>query len=432
MKQSVDIGNSSLLLRVFFLGMLLLSQSSFAGTIQLLNNCHQLFPFRDAQKLQLLYDKFSREAPETFRNSTVGRWIQTSNGDWVRYQIFGKSGPIHMHLEGFGGQIETSLNNQILFQHLKSGRVLIIELEGQGMREVHRRIELRKLFIEDTRFISFDRNVETLREVVGLIAHQERFALQEIETQSGHSFGGMSLSAVLAKPDFSSSPVVQFYATGVANFNHRLLDVLTNSKNLFSSLAMRMVPGMEALLIQTAISRFGGDKLFETFIDDPIQMEAAVGLTMGAETIDAVTHAKHYPKGTKIQIFSGEADRVVFAMLHWELAVASLRANLDTALVLVEDVDHYLPQNINFAQLQTIQRMKQAPGQFKGFYLLKSNGDLAPHNQPNQQAALLNRFRLSSLATWNAQRDHLYRVFGSIGQTPHYPKSWIPTLPPSP
>lgn len=445
------IGDLTLVLRLLLVGFvsILLAESAHARGASRL--CRDAFT-ADAEKLIDLYRQNKGANLTKFRENALGSWVLTPSGHWVRYLLTGEPGPIHLHLEGLGGQIETSSSSKILNELKLEQRVLVIELEGQGKREVLRRLELDHRYSEDTRFIDFTQNVDVLIEALHLISRQENFALQDISTWTGHSFGGMTVSSLVSRLNLGFPVVEQLFATGVTNFNNRLLDPVMNShahtlssgisvmsslssqvianiglftmgpaRGIISNIANQLIPDPQRLAIQDGLRTFSSDQLFAQYVEDIIKMEAMAGLTLGAVKVDAVKDPSTYPKGSKIQIFSGEADMVVFAMLHWEMAVASIKAGHSTSLVLVEGVDHYLPQNMTDSQVATVNRMAKFPEQYEGFYVLDSTGQLQIMDTPQKLQGLLTRFKDSSLATWNYQEKNLRKVFGNFAE---YPKTW--------
>ncbi len=414
------MGSGFILLRLRFIFFLLICFSSSANAI----HCGGLFQTKESMNLEdILNDFKDHKDLSNLRSHFQGRWVQLNkiSKDWVRYQVLGKKGPLQIHFEGLGGQIETSLTNPLLMAQARQGRVLVIEIEGQGLREVHKRIELLGKSKEPTRKIDFDTNLAKLVEALDLIMMAEKLKISDIQSISGHSFGGLKLSQMIEQFHGFDSPLIQFIATGVANHNHRLIDSVGNMQiDFWSQWAQMLMPNADKIAIQKAVQSFSDDPLMKHFENDLIRVESAVSLTMGAAKIDAVHSLKNFPPESRIQILSAEKDNVVFAMLHWELGLAARQSNHNTTMVMVEGVSHFLPQDLNPFQKRAVLDLTQNPSQYQGFYYLKKNGRLQKLNE-DQALAL---YKASSLSTWNNQKEFIKDIFSSIGLTARYPEAW--------
>lgn len=384
--------------------------------------CSTVYRFEKLINLQKTVDYFSGKDLEVFRNQVRGRWIEIREHLWVRYEVFGVKGPIRVHFEGLGGQLETSMKSKILKDHAKNGRVLVIELEGQGAREVHQRLQLIQEGRSPTRQIEYSENIKHLQEALLRIFETENISPNDVLAWGGHSFGGPTLSGLGRDwNDYFSPPLMQFFATGVANFNHRLLTSISKIQaNLVGGLFTLVSPVDPATGIRLAADQFTGDPLFSKFSNDPVKMESAVALTMGAGKVDAVKDPSEYPEGTRAQIFTGLKDDVVFSMLHWELAKATRAANVPTSLIMVENVGHYLPMEMSAAQLRSFQKLTDRPEEYDGYYYLLKSGELKPLNEPEA----LDLYKATSFRTWEVQKPFLEEVFGQMGKIPTYPYSW--------
>ena len=296
-------------------------------------------------------------------------------------------------------------------------------MEGQGLSEVHTRLSLEAQRRDLAREISYEKNLEVLEIALSKILNHENISQELIHSWSGHSFGGLTLAG-LAKMEFlrGSAPLLQFVATGVANFNHRLISDHDNAKlHFYGQMMGWLVPKSDRLVVQTASRRLREDPLMSEFRQDPVKMEAAIGLTLGAGRVDAVHFPEHFPKGTRVQIFSAANDTVLFNMLHWELAEAARLAGHQVQLIFVDGVSHYLPQDLNRAQVKAKLKMTQNPERFKAdFYRLTRSGQILPLTF--EEALLL--FKASSFRTWELQKSSLFEIFSGLGQTPRYPEDW--------
>lgn len=386
------------------------------------SSCQALFVSNHENWTQYL-DLHRGHPLEDLREFSQGRWLEVQPEQWVHYEIYGKSGPLRIHFEGLGGQIETSLKNRFLKEFIKKGRVLVVELEGQGLREVHTRLALEAQGRGLTREISFDKNLEIMDLAIQQILTHENIPPALIHSWSGHSFGGLILAGLAQQePMGGHSPLLQFVATGVANFNHRLISPHNNAKLEFYGQMMGwLVPKSDHLAIQSAIRRLQEDPLMSAFREDAVKMEAAIGLTLGAGRVDAVHFPENFPVGTRVQIFSAANDTVIFNMFHWELAEAARLAGHQAQLVFVDGVSHYLTQDLNRAQVKAKLKMTQNPGRFKAdFYRLTRRGQI----QPLSYDEALALFKASSYKTWELQKNSLYEIFSALGQTPRYPEDW--------
>ncbi len=385
-------------------------------------NCQRLFVSSNENWTQHL-DLHRGHRLEDLRESSQGRWLEVQPDQWVHYEIFGKSGPLRIHFEGLGGQIETSLKNRFLKEFIKTGRVLVVELEGQGLREVHTRLALEAEGRGLTREISFDKNLEVLELALNKILNHENIPQSLIHSWSGHSFGGLTLAGLAQLESLQgTSPLLQFVATGVANFNHRLISPQNNAKlHLYGQMMGWLIPKSDRLAIQSAIRHLQEDPLMSAFREDTVKMEAAIGLTLGAGRIDAIDFPENFPKGTRVQIFSAAEDTVVFNMLHWELAEAARLAGHQVQLVFVDGVTHFLTQDLNRAQVKAKLNMTQNPGRFKSdYYRLTRRGQF----QPLSYDEALELYKSSSYKTWELQKNSLHKIFLALGQTPRYPEDW--------
>ena len=373
--------------------------------------------------MTVLLENHKKTPLETFREQSFGSWVQLQNGDYARYHIFGKKGPLHIQFEGLGQQIEQKPKSKITQAQRKTGRVLIIDLEGQGLREVHQRLQRMSNGLNPTRKIDYQKNVRMTVEAISLIMEKEGLSPSEIKAWSGHSFGGMTLSGVAkALGSEHKPPLLQMLTPGVANFNHRFVSSLSNtSLNMMGTWFTLFTLDPDALVIREAIKRFSADPLFQSMANDPVRMEAATALTLGASRVDTVKDPIEYPQGTQLQIFSGENDTTVFSMMHWELGKASLEAGVPTTLIMVEKAGHYLPQDLTLSQQQAVNLLTNAPEEYSGFFYLKRNGKLEKMTEP--QALLL--YKKSSRKAWEEQKDFITSVFSAMGQTASYPSEWL-------
>lgn len=380
--------------------------------------CHTLLKASESPFLVDIVADFYRLDLTALRSEGKGRWVELNNGSFVRYELYGSSGPIRVHFEGLGGEVSRTLESRIVKQHLKRGRVLVVELEGQGLREVHQRIQRMGQGLDPTRSIEYNDNVKFLRESLDLIFKQENIKAKDIEVWDGHSFGGLTLSGLSQVfGEGLQSPLLQFIATGVANFNHRFVSSLGNIQMNFWGSFLAPQTGT---LVKTAAESFAEQPLFSKFKGDPVRLESAVALTLGAKSVDIVKDATEYPPGTKVQIFTGQKDTVVFSMMHWELGMATMKASLPTTMVMVEKAGHYLPTDMTTAQARTYDRMTKNPDRYSGFYHLKTNGKLAKLS-PEKAIEL---YKESSLEAWGVQRPFIEEIFSSMGQRATYPESW--------
>jgi hypothetical protein len=383
-------------------------------------SCNLLFPGSLSDWTQL-HDNYADRPLQELRSDHPGQWLEVE-GHWMRYQLFGRKGPIIIHFEGLGGQLETTSHNLFLQEHLKKGRVLSIELEGQGLREVHARLQRQSQGLNPTREISFESNVSLLLKALPALFTQHQIDPKDISLWSGHSFGGLTLAALMEQGhQWQESPLIQLSATGVANFHHRLLSPSSKAQLSFYAQMFGWLPGAESLAIQNAMSRLKEDPLLSDFHSDPLKMESAISLTLGASSIDAIEFPSSYPPSSHLQIFSGENDLVLFNMLHWELADSAREAGHKVQMVFVEGVSHDLPKELSPSQVKAKLHLARNPQKYPHtYYRLTRRGQLVTL-EPQQALEL---YQQSSRRTWEHQKDFLHEVFGALGQTPRYPPQW--------
>lgn len=387
-------------------------------------SCSALFKNLTSQSLQSLFEFHRNVDPAHLRTQARGQWIELPQGQWVRYDLWGqKRGPIHLHLEGLGGRLEDSLKNPMLIQHARTGRVLVIELEGQGLREVHQRLQLDQNRIHPTRRIDFHDNLDSLNHAYRLILQREKVQPHHIASVSGHSFGGLKLAYFFSQQNWENHrPLVQFVASGVANHNLRLLDSTANRRiELLDQWAHFILPNVDRMAIQKATESLGQDPLLQHFEKDLIQIESAIALTMGASKVDATLAVQNFPPSSRLQVLTGEQDNVVFAMLHWELAEVARQAGHPTTLVLIEGAGHFITQETTASQIAQLRRLTQNPHQFDGYYYLTRQGRLRSLTPEEARE----KYRDSSLRTWEHQKAFIKSMFDKIGLPARYPESWL-------
>ena len=156
-----------------------------------------------------------KEGLENYRNSSQGQWVEVG-GEWFRYMVKGTSGPLRVHFFGLGGELHRSFNeNLVLKDYSKSGRVLLIELLGQGLTEVHKAQEIRsrsdREFLSRKRIIDYQKNAELSYLAAQKILERLGENIDSVRLWSGDSFGGANLSGF--RQQISSEPLTQFFAT---------------------------------------------------------------------------------------------------------------------------------------------------------------------------------------------------------------------------
>lgn len=376
-------------------------------------------------------DLIKKMGPENYRNQTKGQWVEVA-GEWFRYKIMGSSGPLRVHFFGLGSELYRSYSeNLVLKEYSKTGRVLLIELPGQGLTEVHQVYNLvkngfmqkQKGFLARKRIIDFEKSSE-----LSLLAtHKILESLGEnpsnVKIWSGDSFGGANLSG--SRNHLKPDALTQFFATPFSTLenyfvqkkSHDTLDRWRRGfDRAFKSTDIPLGTQIGLLIVRKVI---GSQRIVKT--NDKMALDGATGQYYGFKPVRPGQLAENFPRDARVQVFTAEKDTIVYPMMHYEFISQLQSKGIAATGVLVENINHNMTKNMTSAQREIVAKMTKNPEDFNGFYILKENGTLVQKTAEE----ILPLYKSISKKIWLAvHQKSLTNAFRPLGHKVSYPASW--------
>lgn len=363
-----------------------------------------------------------------FKDQSLGEWIQVADIQ-AHYYYYSASAsasrgdheklPLRVHFEGLAGSIDQALDeNFVLQKHISlGGPVLVVEFIGQGDREVLRQYE-KKMSAE--KVISHQKNINTMLEILQAICQRHDLSLDDV-IWSGHSFGGMFMADLVHK---FSSRLLQFFSTGVTHYHNVLLseqerDYLNYLKDLQNNMNPFLRLGDQVALNSAKNFLLGLTPSLEA---DPVALKANAGLIVGSGEVNAQRAIENLEvPQQQIQIFTGEEDRFVFSMLHYDLVLAAQESGHKVSAIIVEEASHFITKTMTQEQVKQVLNLSQRPFEYSGFYFLTIEGELI--SLTSDEA--LSRYKELSWEAWLKYGDIYRYTFAFAGVTAEYPSAWV-------
>lgn len=343
-----------------------------------------------------------------FQEDSIGEWIKSPSNVSFHYLILGKSGPVRIHFLGLGGSIEQFLQNKKFIKaQNKEGRLLVIEVPGQGSNGILYRYEKSRV-LDEIPVIPFGDTLNAIPKVIRKILETHNIPQDQI-VWGGHSFGGMIVGSLPPAVRHLGIKLntIQLIASGITNFD-----------NVF------VYKPQQAYFLENTreYQRYAIDYLVEffkkmnmRFVRDTLLTESAAGLTLGAKNVDL--RAQMISVEGHLQIMIGSKEEVIFPMLHYETAQKARGYNISTSSFVFEGVDHHFFNALSKGQMNSFFNISKNPEKFSGFYKVKRDGTVVEISEKEA----LDIHKKISLDIW---REMEPKVRGFDRYFLKYPPEW--------